>query len=227
MIFEQNFSYLSGMLKSSWTPQTKFHFPPVFWADSRKKKVSKSRQITSAWMESTTGKWENAPWTDPRNVLHEWKLLLARWNQCFCWYVYLSKPPLQLKSYGNPPVFCQRLFALQLPPFSQKFRRKRLSFPGSLNKSILLFWLSTKREREREEKKKKKSTSNICYTCPSSLNCGIHEFLNRLCFPLSRKKHERANSSAKHQLQHQLFRALRLCQDWETYDGIAIVINVV
>lgn len=135
------------------------------------------------------------------------------------------KPPLQLKSYGNPPVFCQRLFALQLPSFSQKFRRKRLSFPGSLNKSILLFWLSTKRERE--TKKIKKSTSNICYTCPSSLNCGIHEFLNRLCFPLSRKKHERANSSAKHQLQHQLFWALRLCQDWETYDGIAIVINIV
>ena len=164
MIFEQNFSYLSGMLKSSWTPQTKFHFPPVFWADSRKKKVSKSRQITSAWMESTTGKWENAPWTDPRNVLHEWKLLLARWNQCFCWYVYLSKPPLQLKSYGNPPVFCQRLFALQLPPFSQKFRRKRLSFPGSLNKSILLFWLSTKRERERERKKKKKKAPPIFAT---------------------------------------------------------------
>lgn len=64
------------------------------------------------------------------------------------------KPPLQLKSYGNPPVFCQRLFALQLPSFSQKFRRKRLSFPGSLNKSILLFWLSTKRERDEKKKKK-------------------------------------------------------------------------
>ncbi len=39
------------------------------------------------------------------------------------------------------------------------------------------FWLSTKR---------KKSTFNICYTCPSSLNCGIHEFLNRLCILLSK-----------------------------------------
>lgn len=93
IIFELNFPYLSWMWKSSWTPQTKFHFPPLgWWQEEKRIEVSKSRQITSAWMESTTGKWENAPWTDPRNMLHEWKLLLARWNQCFCWYVYLSNP---------------------------------------------------------------------------------------------------------------------------------------
>lgn len=68
--------------------------------------------------------------------------------------------------------------------FLTKVFKTKLSLPGSLLKSILLFWLFMKRY------KKKINLFNICHTCPSSLNCGIQEVLNRHCTPLSKNASE-------------------------------------
>lgn len=66
---------------------------------------------------------------------------------------------------GNPPVFCQQHFALQLPSFSQKVFRGEAILPRlaqQINSAFLAFH--------------QMKIFNICYTCPSSLNCGIHGF---------------------------------------------------
>lgn len=90
--------------------------------------------------------------------------------------ICISFQTLQLQSYGNSPVFCQQHFALQLPSFSQRVLRR--GYPSQAHSTNQFCFLAFHQ--------RKNSTFNICYTCPSSLNCGIHEFLNRLCVSLSR-----------------------------------------
>lgn len=89
--------------------------------------------------------------------------------------ICISFKPMQLESYGNPPVFCQQHFALQLPSFSQRFLRR--GYPSQAHSTNQFCFLAFHQQKKR--------TFNICYTCPSSLNCGIHGFLKRLCTLLS------------------------------------------
>lgn len=105
-------------------------------------------------MESTTGKWENAPWTDPRNMLHEWKLLLARWNQCFCWYVYLSNP---LCNWSRMVILLYSVSGSSPCnyPRSHKSFGGRGSPSQAHSTNQFCFFGFPPRERETEKKKKK------------------------------------------------------------------------
>lgn len=125
-------------------------------------------------------------------------------NLCLCWYVYLPEP-----CNWSHMVILLYFVSSTLPC---NYHHSHRGFWGEailprLTQQInSAFWLST--NRRKEKKNKNKSIFNICYTCPSSLNQGIHECWIGCVFHCLRMP-ARANSSTKRQLQHQLFSTLQ------------------
>lgn len=122
---------------------------------------------------------------------------------------------LYLESCANPRILSAALcpaitiFLTKIYSFFP-FVERRLSFPGSLHKSILHF-LAFHQQKE-------KSTFNIFNTCPSSLNRGIHDVMKRLRARLCLARALTAAQNVNYSVD--------LCQHPEkTYDEIAITVN--
>ncbi len=151
--------------------RTTFHKPQFFWAGGRNlTNISKSSHGATALQVNEKMCCEPTLKTccGCRGYLCEMKLVFL--------LICISFKTLQLESYSNSPLFCRQHFALQLPAFSQRFLRR--GYPSQAHSTNQFCFLAFHQQH-------KKSTFNICYTCPSSLNCSIHEFLNRPCISLS------------------------------------------